>query len=326
MFDYQNYLKVLHPGRVGKKRPFMDSGKVGTCGKQACSACLTKTRMKLSCLCCPKALCGHCSITSASEFALVIGNKKGLCKGCLNIALLEDQDSSSENDRETDDDADEIRSENEDREDAMSSSKVPVNFPSNIRKSCFASLVADNIKLVYLKRSLVEELMKQQPDSWESKVVGSFVRVKTDPRDYSRRNYHQLAEVQGIIKKDSNSEFLLRVISNYVTRDIPMSQVSDCDFNEEECEDLRQDVANCHLLRKPTVAELEHKARELHEDMTKHWIGRELVRLQSCVDRANEKGRRSEFYRYSYQRLLLNQLSEQERLLKQVPEVIAEVI
>lgn len=304
----------------------MDGGKVGTCCKQACSSCLTRTLIKLSCFCCPKALCGHCSITSASEFALVIGNKKGLCKGCLNTVLLEDQESSSENDSETDDDSDEIRSEDEDGDDEMSSSEVHVNFPSNIRKSCFASLVPDNIKLVYLKRSLVEELMKQQPDSWESKVVGSFVRVKTDPRDYSaRRNYHQLAEVQGIIK-DSNSEILLRVVSNYVTRDIAMSQVSDCDFNEDECKDLRQDVANCHLLRKPTVAELEHKARELHEDITKHWIGRELVRLQSCVDRANEKGWRSELYKYLDQRELLKQASEQERLLKQVPEVIAEVI
>ncbi|KAL6136148.1 hypothetical protein ACLB2K_061449 [Fragaria x ananassa] len=72
-----------------------------------------------------------------------------------------------------------------------------------------------------------------------------------------------------------------------------------CNFTEEECEDLRQDVANCRLPRKPTVFELEHKARELHEDVTKHWIRKELVRLQNCVDWANEKGRRADLAEYN---------------------------
>ncbi|PRQ57237.1 putative Plus-3 domain-containing protein [Rosa chinensis] len=324
MFDYQSYLKVHHPGYcVGKMRPFTDGGKLWTRNRQSCSVCGTRTPVKISCFCCAKVLCGKCRVSSASEFAVVIGNKRGICKSCLDLVLLEDQESSSEYESERDDDSEEITSEVEDR---MSSSKVPINLPSNIRnKSCFASLVADNIKLVYLKKSLVEDLMKQQPDCWERKVVGSFVRVKTDPRDYLRTNYHQLAEVQGIIKKSSNSEYFLQVLSNYVTRDIPVSQLSDCDFTEEECKDLQQDVANCHLLRRPTVFEFEHKARVLHEDITKHWISSELVRLQNCVDWANEKGRRCELFVYLDQRELLKQACEQERLLKQVPEVIADL-
>lgn len=50
-------------------------------------------------------------------------------------------------------------------------------------KACFASVVAHNIKQVYLRRSLVEDLLKQ-PASFEDKVVGSFVKVmKTDSRE-----------------------------------------------------------------------------------------------------------------------------------------------
>lgn len=69
-----------------------------------------------------------------------------------------------------------------------------VNFTA--KQSCFASIVADNIKLVYLRKSLVERLLKQ-PGSFEHKVVGSFVRVKTDPRDYQYWTSHKLLQVRG---------------------------------------------------------------------------------------------------------------------------------
>lgn len=69
--------------------------------------------------------------------------------------------------------------------------KVP-----KIPKSCFAAIIPENIKLIYLKKSLVKELLNF-PESFEFKIVGSFVRMKSDPNDIFQKNPFQLQQVIG---------------------------------------------------------------------------------------------------------------------------------
>uniref|UniRef100_A0A1D1YNG2 Uncharacterized protein At5g08430 n=1 Tax=Anthurium amnicola TaxID=1678845 RepID=A0A1D1YNG2_9ARAE len=197
-------------------------------------------------------------------------------------------------------------------------------------KSCYASMIDKNIKLVYLRKSLLKEFLKN-PETLEGKVVGCFVRVKSDPKDFdfSPNKLYMLRQVSGIkntpevyMVGETSTNIVLRV-SN-IWKDIRISMLSDDDFEEEECEDLRQLVKK-DLFRRPTVVELEDKVRSIHEDIMSHWIKREISLLQRQIDRANEKGWNREKCEYIERRALLQKDSEQARLLKEIPKVIPDI-
>ncbi|KAJ0241136.1 Plus-3 domain-containing protein [Hirschfeldia incana] len=189
-----------------------------------------------------------------------------------------------------------------------------------MRPTGFATISADNIKLVYLRKSLVQELLKRK-ESFGEKVVGSFVKVKNDPRD---RIAYQVLQVTGTKTADDHSQALLLDVAGMASS-VSISKLDDSDISKEEIENLKQKVTS-GLLRQPTVVEMEKKAKALHEDITKHWIGRHLNILQKRINCANEKGRREELDEYLEQRERLQNPSEQERLLRETPRIIEELI
>ncbi|CAH2043639.1 unnamed protein product [Thlaspi arvense] len=160
-----------------------------------------------------------------------------------------------------------------------------------MRPTGLATINADNIKLVYLRKSLILELLKQS-ESFGDKVVGSFVKVKNDPRDLVA---YRVLQVTGIKAADDHG------ISLYVagmTSDVSISKLDDSDLSKEDIEDLKKTVMSGQL-RQPTVVEMEQKAKALHEDITKHYLD---------------------------ERELLQKPSEQERLLRKTPRIVEDLI
>ncbi|KAF8097143.1 hypothetical protein N665_0294s0045 [Sinapis alba] len=181
-------------------------------------------------------------------------------------------------------------------------------------KGSIAAIVRDNVRLVYLRKSLVIELAKTS-ETFEGKVMGTFVRIK---------NPCQLVQVTGVKEGNPIDGHFLQVTNYcYYLKDVASSSLSDDDFTQEECEELNQRMKNGSVKRL-TVVDMEEKVRSLHEDVTKHWIATELVVLKRKINQASEKGWKRELSQFLDRRELLSNPEEQSRLLLEVPEVIAE--
>ncbi|PIA50919.1 hypothetical protein AQUCO_01100020v1 [Aquilegia coerulea] len=166
-------------------------------------------------------------------------------------------------------------------------------------KSCFAKVTDHNIKLIYLKRTLIEDFLLT-PETFDDKVLGSFVRVKSNPYDYFRKSAYQLLQVTGITKSQGTENITWEVTLRLskMKEDTRICVLSDDNLLEEEIEELHERIKN-GLLKRLTIVELEQKARRLHEDLTEHYFDRKE---------------------------LLQTSSERQRLLREIPKVIADEI
>ncbi|XP_015698055.1 zinc finger CCCH domain-containing protein 44-like isoform X2 [Oryza brachyantha] len=201
---------------------------------------------------------------------------------------------------------------------------------SKRNRNCFAALNQNNLKLIYLRRTLVMDLLGQ--DMFEQKVVGSLVRVKNDFKNYSYRmskKPYQLGVVTGIRKssqkykiKDKDTDILLCVSNMW--DEIKISMLSEEDIEEDECNDLLM-LAKKEVFKRPTIADLEEKAASIHVDIVNHWIDREIMRLEKEIERAHEKGWRQEMHDLINKKQLLSTQAERQRRLAEVPEAIQEI-
>ncbi|KAI5075894.1 hypothetical protein GOP47_0009970 [Adiantum capillus-veneris] len=182
----------------------------------------------------------------------------------------------------------------------------------------YAAINVKNVNLIYLKRSVLDEL-RNDPEL-ESKAMGAFVRIRVPGTTNKSDACYRLVQVIGVkqiydaLDPEKVTDVILEIMNLHKREEITADLVSNQELVEEECRRLRQSV-RCGLIKPMRVGELEERARALREAKVKDWREFELLRLSHLRDRASEKGRKKELRECVEKLQLLSTPEEKERLL-----------
>eukprot|EP00250_Pteridium_aquilinum_P018726 c24181_g1_i1 orf=3-3782(-) len=183
----------------------------------------------------------------------------------------------------------------------------------------YAAINVKNINMIYLKRSVLDEL-RNDPEL-ESKAVGAFVRIRVPGTVNKNDACYRLVQVVGVkqiydaLDPEKVTDVILEILNLHKREEVTADLVSNQDLVEEECRRLRQSV-RCGFIKAMRVGELEERARALREAKVKDWREYELLRLSHLRDRASEKGRKKELRECVEKLQLLSTPEEKERQLK----------
>ncbi|KAL0694269.1 hypothetical protein Bca4012_061449 [Brassica carinata] len=182
----------------------------------------------------------------------------------------------------------------------------------------FAAVDMHNINLIYLRRSLVEDLLEDST-AFEEKVASAFVRLRISGNQ--KQDLYRLVQVVGTSKAPEpykvgkkTTDYVLEILNLDKTEVISIDIISNQDFTEDECKRLRQSI-KCGLINRLTVGDIQEKAIALQEVRL---LDAEILRIGHLRDRASDMGHRKE---YPY---LLNFLQERQRRLEEIPEIHAD--
>ncbi|XP_050375468.1 zinc finger CCCH domain-containing protein 44 [Argentina anserina] len=196
-------------------------------------------------------------------------------------------------------------------------------IPTNL--DAYAAIDVHNINLIYLRRNLLEILL-DDVDKFHERVVGSIVRIRISSSDQKHDTY-RLVPVIGTNKVAEGYKIGTRTtdmkleISNLDKKEIlPIDQISDQEFSEDECKRLRQSI-KCGLMKRFTVGEIQDKAMALRTLRVNDELAAEILRLNHLRDRASENGHRKELRELVEKLQLLDSPDERKHRLNQIPEV-----
>ncbi|KAG2544124.1 hypothetical protein PVAP13_9NG789300 [Panicum virgatum] len=193
-----------------------------------------------------------------------------------------------------------------------------------VNLEAYAAIDMHNINLIYIRRSLMEDLIDDA--TFSDKIYGAFVRIKISGVGQKQDIYrlvkvvgtHKVPEKYSIGKKMTN--FALEILNLDKKEIITMDTISNQDFTEEECKRLRQSM-KCGLISRLKVGYIQEKAKILQSVRVNDWFENEKERLGHLRDRASETGRRKEFREYVEKLQLLNNSEERTRRINEVLEV-----
>ncbi|CAH8361922.1 unnamed protein product [Eruca vesicaria subsp. sativa] len=191
----------------------------------------------------------------------------------------------------------------------------------------FAAVDMHNINLIYLRRSLVEDLLEDST-GFEEKVASAFVRLRISGNQ--KQDLYRLVQVVGTSKAPEpykvgkkTTDYVLEILNLDKTEVISIDIISNQDFTEDECKRLRQSI-KCGLINRLTVGDIQEKAIALQEVRVKNLLDAEILRYGHLRDRASDMGHRKELRECVEKVQLLKSPEERQRRLEEIPEIHAD--
>ncbi|XP_062209593.1 zinc finger CCCH domain-containing protein 19-like isoform X2 [Phragmites australis] len=193
-----------------------------------------------------------------------------------------------------------------------------------VNLEAYAAIDMHNINLIYMRRSLMEDLIDDA--TFSDKIHGAFVRIKISGVGQKQDMYrlvkvigtHKVPEKYSTGKKMTN--LALEILNLKKEEIITMDTISNQDFTEEECKRLRQSM-KYGLISRLKVGDIQEKAKIFQSVRVNDWLENEKQRLGHLRDRASETGRRKELRECVEKLKLLNNSEERTRRINEVPEV-----
>nr|GMC67763.1 zinc finger CCCH domain-containing protein 44-like [Ipomoea batatas] len=189
----------------------------------------------------------------------------------------------------------------------------------------YAAIDAHNINLIYLRRSLMENLM-EDTQKFHDDVVGSIVRIKITGSD-QKQDMYRLVHVVGTSKVstpykigEKTTDIMLEVLNLDKKEAVAIDTLSNQEFSEDECRRLRQSI-KCGLVKRMTVGEIQKKAMALRPVKLNESLESEILRLNHLRDRASENGRKKDLRECIEKLQCLKTPEERRRRMLEIPEV-----
>ncbi|KAG8092251.1 hypothetical protein GUJ93_ZPchr0012g19510 [Zizania palustris] len=201
--------------------------------------------------------------------------------------------------------------------------RIERESPTNLED--YAAIDMHNINLIYLRRSLLEDLIGDNV-AFSDKITGAFVRIRISGIGQKQDMYrlvkvlgtHKVAEKYNVGKK--TTDHALEILNLNKKEVITMDTISNQDFTAEECKRLRQSM-KCGLITRLKVGDIHEKAKIFQSLRVNDWLENEKQRLSHLRDRASETGRRKELRECVEKLQLLNTPEERARRINEVLEV-----
>ncbi|KAG4153742.1 hypothetical protein ERO13_D03G011000v2 [Gossypium hirsutum] len=189
----------------------------------------------------------------------------------------------------------------------------------------FAAIDVHNMNLIYLRRSLMENLI-DDVEKFNDKVVGSFVRIRI-PCD-QKQDIYRLVQVVGTIKAaepykigEKTIDVMIEILNLDKKEVVSINGISNQELSEDECQQLRQSIIKSGQIKWFTVGEILEKAMALQAVRVNDCLDSEILRVKNLCNQASKKGDTKELRECEEKLQLLNSPDERHRRLHEIPDI-----